>query len=224
MRHSFVLLAAFVCIALSFNACKKSGSGDNKPTEQPGKIPGMGANTGTPEGEQYVLPAGITIVGNIYGDNCDTTYRVGSGYLVEVCVGLFNNKTKDTIIALPAGLIILATNAAEDQHGVVIHETKVVLKAKKLTRVGVGAYCINSSKHSSSSDQTYKLGPVSSSQLMQQLIGWLKNKKINRNEYTDEDAYLETVGTVQSLVWAITDGEGTSDLARQIMLDKIPNK
>lgn len=224
MRHSFVLLTAFVCAALTFNACKKSGSGDNKPTEQPGKIPGMGENTGTPEGEQYVLPAGITLSGTIYGAYCDTTYKVGSGYLVTVCAGLFNSKTKDTTITLPAGLVILATNAAADQHGLLIQETQVVLKAKKLTRVGLAAYCINASKHPSSSGLTYKLGPVSSSELMQELIGLLRNKKLRRNEYQDEDAYLEAMGAAQGLVWSITDGEGMTDMVRQLTLDEIPNR
>ncbi|RPD39118.1 hypothetical protein [Chitinophaga barathri] len=226
MRHSFVLLAATVCMALTFDACKKGGSNDddNKPTEQPGKIPGMGETAGTPEGEQYVLPAGITLSGTIVGDYCDTTYQVGSGEFAAVCVGLLNSKTKDTTIILPAGLVILSTNA-EYQHGVVVQEARILLKAKKITRVGLGAYCINSHKSPSSYSVTYTLGPVSSSPLMKELIGLLRNKKTSKSEFANEDLYQEASSNIQGLVWGITDDMGSADPAvRQIYLDKIPNK
>ncbi len=224
MRHSLVLLTAAVCLALTFNACKKGKSDDNKPTEQAGKIPGMGGNTGTPEGEQYVLPAGITLSGAIYGYYCDSTYIVGSGYHVTVCIGLRSDKTKDTTIILPAGLVILADNAEEDQHGMLVQEAKVLLKAKKITRVSLASYCINSDKHGSSSDQTYTLGPVASSPLMRELIGLLSNKKVNKNEYTDEDEFLEVTSIVQGMVWSITDGTGFTKELRDMMLAEIPDK
>lgn len=227
MRQSFVLLMAAVCMAFSLNACKKGGKNDDKPTEKPGEIRGMGDKPGTPEGEPYILPTGIAVVGQIKGDFCDTTYLRGSGQFVSVCVALANNNTTDVTLTLPSGLIILAENAEEDQHGIVVQETRIVLKAKKITRVGLGAYCINSSKHPSFSSSIYTFGPVTASTLIRQLLDKLKNKKVNMEDYADEDAYIEAESIVQGLIWNLTDGEGQGDLyirMQEEQLPKLPNK
>lgn len=224
MRQSFVLLTIAVSMAFSFYACKKGKSGDSEPTEQAGKIQGMGDSTGLPKGELFVLPTGITTVGTIYGNLCDTAYKVGSGTLVEVCVAFFNSTTTDISLTIPAGLIFLATDAAANQHGILMQDIRVVLKANKLTRVGIGSYCINSSKHPSGYDDVYTFCPVTSSTLMQQLIGWLKNKKVNRTDYTDEDAYDEAKSTIQLLVWRVSDGPAIDAALRTEYLNKIPNK
>lgn len=224
MRQSFVLLAIAVSVAFSFYACKKGSSGDSEPTEQAGKIQGMGDSTGMPKGEQFVLPAGITTVGTIYGTLCDTAYEVGSGTLVEVCIAFFNSSSTDITLTIPAGLILLATDATENQHGVVIQDTRVVLKANKLTRVGIGSYCINSHKSPASYNDVYTIGPVTSSTLMNQLIGWLKTKKVSRAEYTSDDAFRETETTIQLLVWRVSDGPALDAALRNEYLNRIPNK
>lgn len=224
MKQSFVLLTIAVSMAFSFYACKKGNSGDSEPTEQAGKIQGMGDSTGIPQGEQLVLPTGITIVGTIYGYLCDTTYEVGSGSLVEVCVAFFNSSATDITLTIPAGLIFLATDAAENQHGIVMQDIHIVLKANKLTRVGIGSFCINSHKSPSSSSDVYTFGPVTSSTLMNQLIGWLKTKKVNKTDYTDEDAYYEAKSTIQGLVWSVSDGPAFEPAIRNEFLNRIPNK
>lgn len=210
-------------MAFSMNACKKGG-GDNKPTEQAGKIPGMGENTGTPNGEQFVLPAGISVVGTIKGEDCDTVYQVGSGSLVEVCVALFNSKQEDVTLVIPAGLIILATNAQEYQHGIVIQETRITLKANKLTRVSIDSYCINATKHASGESAVYTLGPVSNSVLMRELINLLKNKKLEEREYAENGDYMEASSDVQDLVWLISDHDGLDRATLNAILATIPNR
>lgn len=210
-------------MAFTFNACKKGG-GDNKPTEQPGKIPGMGENTGIPNGEQFVLPTGISVVGTIKGEDCDTIYQVGSGSLVEVCVAIFNSKQEDVTLVIPAGLIILATNAAEDQHGIVIQETRITLKANKLTRVSIDSYCINATKHASSGSSIYTLGPVSNSVLMRELINLLKNKKLEESEYPEYGDYMDVNSDVQGLVWSVSDHDGLDRATLNEILATIPNR
>lgn len=220
MRQSFVLLTIVACMTF---ACKKSDKGDNQPTEQAGRIQGMGDSTGLPQGEPFVLPAGVTTVGTIYGYICDTAYEVGSGSLVQVCVGFLNSSAADITLTIPAGLILIATDASANQHGVVIQDAQVVLKANKLTRVGINSYCINQSKSPSSSGDIYTLGPVTSSILMNQLIGWLKNKKVNKTDYTD-DVYYDVRTIVQGLVWGVSDGPAMDPATRNDFLQRIPNK
>lgn len=221
MKQSFVLLTLIACMAF---ACKKSNKGDDQPTEQAGKIQGMGDMAGIPLGEQFVLPAGISVIGQIYGNICDTTYETGSGYLVQVCIAFFNSKPTDTTITIPAGLVLIATDAAENQHGIVIQETRVVLKANRLTRLGLSSYCINAGKSPSSSSDIYTLGPVSSSTLMKGLIVQLKNKKIDRSEYVEYSDFRDAIENVQGLVWAISDDHSLDTETRNRLLAEIPNR
>lgn len=223
MKQSFVLLTVALLLGFTFNACKKGG-GDNKPAEKPGKIHGMGDNTGTPHGEQFVLPTGISVVGTIKGEDCDSTYQVGSGFLVEVCAALFNSRQEDVTLVIPAGLIILATNAQEYQHGIVIQETRILLKANKLTRVSLDSYCVNAGKHSSTGSSTYTLGPVSNSVLMGELINLLKNKKLEEREYPEYMDYMKATDVVQDLVWDISDQDGLDRATLNATLAAIPNR
>ncbi len=63
-RKAFVLLTAACFAAFTFIACSKSDKKDDEPqtpTEQAGKIPGMGEAAGTPQGTALVYPAGVTL-------------------------------------------------------------------------------------------------------------------------------------------------------------------
>lgn len=223
LRQNLLLLTAMIMLAYVLPACKK-GKNDSGNKEQPGKIPGMGEMAGKPDGTLYQLPGGITLAGPIKGGGCDTVYESGSGNYVQVCVGLQNNSNRDTVIILPAGLIFIADDAEDYQNGIVIQETRIILKAGKITWCGVGSYCINASKSSSSSSMTYQMGPVTNSSLMNELIGMLKNKKISEADYPpDADEYYEAVSAVQGAVWSITDGAGITSYERE-ELAKIANK
>lgn len=226
-RRTLALLTAACLAAFTFISCSKSDKKDDEPgtpKEEAGKIPGLGTAAGTPQGTALTLPAGITFSGDpIKGAVCDTSYEVGSGGLVEVCVAFVNNNTQDVTLTLPAGLIVISDNA-EYQHGFLIQTSTVLLKAKKKTRVGVNFYCVNSSRLPSSGSVTYKIGPVSSSTLLRELCDLLKNKRTARSEYTDFDQYFMTANTIQTLIWSITDGDGLERTTLAETLGRIPNR
>ena len=92
-----------------------------------------------------------------------------------------------------------------------------------ITRCGVGAYCINAHKSPSSYHKTYKIGNVSDSRLIKQLIDLLKNKKINIEEYANSSDYNDAVSIIQPAVWSITDYDGLLDPIKQ-EIATIPNK
>ncbi|AWO02111.1 hypothetical protein DLD77_10600 [Chitinophaga alhagiae] len=208
-------------LAFVLPACKKNKK-DATPTEKPGQIKGMGDQAGTPEGTPFELPANISLAGKIRGSQCDTVYERGSGAYVDVCIALFNSGGTDITLVIPAGLVILA-DEEEYQHGMVVQETRILLKAGQITRCTLGAYCINASKSSSSSSTTYAIGPITGSVLIRELLDLLKNKKINVEDYpADDEAYSEAVGTVQSAVWGITDFDGLQYFKEEIL--KLPNK
>ncbi|RPE14248.1 hypothetical protein EGT74_12315 [Chitinophaga lutea] len=222
LRQGLILLTATLMLAFVIPGCKKNNKNDDAPGETPGKLVGMGEMAGVPTGTPFVFPANISVAGSIYGSSCDTAYRRGSGEFVDVCIGFFNSGTTDYTLTLPAGLTITADDVTY-QHGIIIQDTKILLKAGMITRCGVGAYCINAPKKPSSYTVTYKIGNVSDSRLIKQLIDLLKNKKINIEEYANSSDYNDAVDIIQPAVWSITDFDGLQEPIKQ-EIATIPNK
>jgi hypothetical protein len=89
MKNVFLYALYFILLAFISAgqfACKKSGDGDDPGStgggqEKPGKIPGMGEMPGTPQGEPFKLPAGITLQGEIVGNE---NYLSGQDCVLEV--------------------------------------------------------------------------------------------------------------------------------------------
>ncbi|WP_333863882.1 hypothetical protein [Chitinophaga sp.] len=226
-RKTFVLLTAACLAAFTFMACSKSDKKDDEPStpkEEAGKIPGLGEAPGTPQGTALTYPAGVSLTADkIYGEVCDTAYEVGSGGVVEICAAFTNSNAADVTFTLPAGLVILADDLTY-QHGLLIQDFKVVLKAKRTTRVGIKLYCLNAERKPSNSGMTYKIGPVSSSPLIRQLCENVKNKKVARSEFADEDQYFMASTSIQGLVWGYTDGDGFDAAVLAQLLAEIPNR
>lgn len=221
IKQALVLLTATLMLALVLPACKKDKK--NGPSERPGKIAGMGDQPGTPAGDAFNLPAGVSLAWKIKGDDCDSTYEVGSGSLVDVCVALFNSTNADITLVLPAGLVILA-ESTENQHGIILQETKILLKAGIITRCTLGSYCVNGGKHASSSDDVYSFGPVTNSVLIKELLDLLKGKKVNKEDYKDDySGYYDAIGVLQDAIWAITDYTGLAKENKDAIA-ALPNK
>lgn len=217
------LLTTIVTLVFVMPACKKSNKNDG-PNEQPGKITGLGEMAGVPTGSDFALPANISLAGSIFGSDCDSTYERGSGELVDVCVAFFNGSSTEITLTIPAGLFILAENAGDNQHGIVLQETKILLKAKAVTRVSLGAFCVNAHKSGSSRDKKYNFGKITDSKLIRELIALLAGKKINMEDYgQDYSGYYDATDVAQEAIWAITDFEGlTAEIKSQIAA--LPNK
>lgn len=221
-RKAFVLLTAACFAAFTFMACSKSDKKDDAPQtkETAGNIPGMGKAEGTPQGTALTFPAGVTLSTRpLLGEICDTTYEVGSGGLVEICMAFVNNNATDVTLTLPAGLVVIS-ETTEYQHGLLIQNATIVLKAKRTTQVGVNFWCLNASRAPSSGSAVYKLGPVTNSVLIGQLCEQLKNKRTARHEYTDDTDYYVASNAIQMLIWGYTDGDGftSAELAEQLKL------
>lgn len=226
-RKTFVLLTAACLAAFTFMACSKSDKKDDQPEtpkEEAGKIPGFGKAEGTPQGTALVYPAGVTLSGaQIYGEVCDTAHVVGSGGIVEICIALVNSNAADVTFTLPMGLVVLADDA-KYQHGLLLNDAKIVLKAKRTTRVGVKMWCLNSQKLGSAASKTYKIGPVTNSTLIRNICEQLKNKKTSRADYADEMDYVVVGTRIQNMIWAYTDGNGYDAETFAQILATIPNK
>lgn len=218
-----VLLGAVAVLFLAFSlsSCSKK---DDGPSETPGQLIGFGDSNDMPQGTPYQLPAGISMVDTMHGDECDTVYRVGSGYYVKMCAGLYNSGSNDVELLLPGGLICVASDRSSYQNGLLLQATKIILKAKKVTNCSILTYCTNAGKHAASDNMYYTFGPVTNSTLIQELVTLVKNKKINVSDYpAGSSDYSDVTSTLQGAVWDITDGRGLSDGHRS-EIQQIPNK
>ncbi|GGG81139.1 hypothetical protein GCM10007415_12140 [Parapedobacter pyrenivorans] len=234
-RFISMLVVMVTCVAIL--SCSKdndpSPEDDAELQQEIGSLPGLGEQSGTPQGTAFKLPDGVTVDGTITGDYCDEAeIRIGSGHYVTVCVGLRNDNDEEKKVIFPGGLI-LVSETDEYQHGVVVEETMVVIPPKKTIRFIFHTYCGNNSRSSASSLAVYTFGPVTNSKLLGRLIDDLKGKKIAAVDYWDEDGvsddYYAIESTVQALVWQITDGSAFMDWETfnhmyQQQLNELPNK
>ncbi|WP_257658800.1 hypothetical protein [Parapedobacter lycopersici] len=219
-NHLFLLF--LLTLGLTLSSCSKDKD-EPIPDEVAGQIPGLGEAEGEPQGAPFTLPDGVRLESDILGESCDTTLSRGSGYYVTVCVGLVNETNEDITLVLPAGLVLIAQDK-DYQSGMLLQGTTIVLRKKAVTRCTLFTFCANNHRSSSSRNCVYTLGPVTNSRLVGELIGLLQGKRINAEDYgDDETGYMTTVSTVQSALWSITDGYGLDEYYK-MALTEIPNK
>ena len=197
MRTISRLLLLTVTASVLIFSCKKDdggGPGDSGPAA------GMGDTPGELQGTAFTLPSQITLLDTISGTNehsMDICKESGYGSYVDVYVP-FVNRGQTTTLTIPAGLT-LKSLSNEDQNGIVVQSETLTFTASDTCMVYLKAYCINLSRHSSSSSSRYVFGPVTNAGAMLELCTLLKNKNIASHG-----------SDIQSMVWNITDGQGLS--------------
>jgi hypothetical protein len=203
--------------------------------ETPGKIPGLGEMPGEPEGNQFNLPAGVRLVGEIEGQEDGSSSRDcvfdGPGFNVIVKMKLKRDSSVSgpLTVEFPPGLII--TSAAEGfQHGLLVERILVTIppiqpgSGGDECQISLLLFCLNSAKRTSDATARYKFGPVTSSKLLKDLINRLKGKKINYREFADGDpVWFENQEKIQDAIWQLTDGKGLREKDIQY-LNELPNR
>ena len=211
----------FLLMLLFLVNCKKESEPIRSANDKPGHIPGVGEASGLPEGTQFALPKGIKLIGAIVGeengpDNGQCVYD-GSGFWVNVTMTLRNDSISSSVtVEFPPGLVI--TSLSEGfQHGLLLEQVLVTLPPKENggpgqpCQVTLMLSCLNASRHPSSAEASYKLGPVTSSALLKDFIYRLSGKKTKYSEYQGSDLFFENQEYVQDALWSITDGDGLTD-------------
>jgi len=216
--------------------CKKDKSPDDDIKEQPGHIPGMGNNKNAPEGALFQLPKGVSLVGaikgyDLYPTTQDACVMDGTGRHVMVKMTLQNDSIgAPRTVEFPPGLVIVSTSEGF-QSGLLVEKVVVELPPRQ---PGPGAppkcivrlmlSCVNQSLNPSEDFATYKLGPVTSSPLIKDLIKKLSGKKLRYSQYADKDQWEDVEEIVQKAVYALTEhGEGIDDRLME-KINKLPNK
>jgi hypothetical protein len=239
-RYALYFLMLMLVSASQF-ACKKSkGSDDPGSTgagkEQPGHIPGMGDTPGTPQGEPFKLPAGITLKGEIVGNDDFMSGQDcvvdGQGYAVTVKMKLHRDSagTGPIEVVFPAGLVIVSASEGF-QSGLLVERVVVTIppvppgSGGSDCQVTLMLFCLNANLKASKPSAKYRLGVVTNSEQIKNFIQKVSGKKISYSAYPagNKEDYFTNSGFLQVALWDITDGEG---LTKENLgnIQGVPNK
>ena len=217
-------LITLVVIAVGNYSCNKSD--DDKESaepgnEKPGKIPGMGNAGGEPLGEPFKLPAGISLKGDIVGNEdgesgLDCVFD-GQGFWVTVKIKLHRDTGTTTPIEVvfPAGLVV--TSALEGfQNGLLVERVVVTIppiqpgSGGSDCQVTLMMFCLNADRKPSDATARYKFATVTNSVQIKDLIQKLSGKRISFSAYpaNNNDDYFLNQEFIQEALWHITNGDG----------------
>lgn len=231
---SLCWLIALAILPGTQTGCKKDKVQEEKSNEKPGHIPGMGNEPGAPAGEQFKLPKGISIVGEIKGAEYWNSTPNGCGYdgsgkdvIVKIIL------QRDSIggpptVEFPPGLIITSTSEGF-QSGLLVERVVVPLPPREpgsgppKCTVTLFLSCLNKSKNRSEDHAVYKFGPVTSSPLIKDLLKRLAVKKTLLSQYPSKAEWEKTAEVVQDALWSLTEYEGLTQDDLQYIAE-LPNK
>jgi hypothetical protein len=219
-----------------------AGNTQNLNADAPGAIPGLGDAGGDVVGETFTLPDGVEMEGGVEAPGYSHSIRefynkesslnlpdfnvieVNGGYNVTRGSGgkfvlltfrLRNTNAVGTEVIFPAGLVAVSTSGS--QNGLLIKKTSVIVPANETIKVALAMYCANHYRGSSAGGIYNDIFIVISSSTLQPLFDLVANKRINIEEYTDNDksTYWGIVNKMTDIVWHVTDGSGLtqSDIA-----------
>jgi hypothetical protein len=169
---------------------------------------GTEAPYASPAGAAFILPAGVTLEGDIGGDlSGDTKEHCKNAEDVEyasdvvlACVGLRNAGSADVVVTFPAGLAFVA-KTAETTNGILVHQHDVTVPAG-LTYFAFRPASLNQACQPGAATDHYTFGNVTNDSKLVEVLTLAKTKKVNGD-----------VGAqaVQKMIWDVTDGSGVTD-------------
>ncbi|MCZ4693998.1 hypothetical protein [Ancylomarina euxinus] len=244
MRKIKFILITLMFLSGTIISCEKN---DSQSKEEPGNIPGMGDAGGELEiAAPFVLPPGISIVGEVRGAGDSSVSLVGENFLrsesnlkdYEGMYGsggqwvllnmVFENTTKeDQEVIIPAGCVFEYNrddNETDDnnyQNGICLQEIRITIFGSTQLNVVLFLYCVNKGKEGSSSLVSYIIRGTSTSELIDFLVDALRYKMIDINDFAPEemDEYNSITDRIQEIVWAITNGSGLTQADKDFIDD-----
>lgn len=231
------LLFALLLSTVALYSCEKE---DPAPTPAPEPTPtdyyaGLGTTPGTPAGKPYLLPAGISVVGEIRGglsgkapyeknykgpfnDFPKASYvTLGTGTYVNLYMMLYNSNFTNLSFSLPGGLIFVDSSDVFNhepvyQKGYILQNVNVSINAFDTAYIQLRAYCLNHTLSPSTYDAVYYFGPVTSNPQLNTITGIMATKA-----YPFGEEY-----NIQTIIWNVTDYGLTLTSAEIAYLNGLP--
>ncbi|MBN2729299.1 MAG: hypothetical protein JXR53_08750 [Bacteroidales bacterium] len=185
---------------------------------------GLGDNPGIPAGSLYSFPAGIEIVGFVHGNApavssapqfdkeknlnsfmpvSDKSYvEYGYGSLVNLYFTLENTTNQQILVTIPKGTICHeADHDPQSQHGLLVKTVEIPVPANGTVDIHLKLFCVNAHHGIAIADDPYKIGVITVNPDLLTVCNILNAKStIDSGDY----------GTIQSIIWKITDNGGFS--------------
>lgn len=217
MKKLFTLFS--VAILVTFSSCIKELP---ESESEAGNIPGMGETAGELEiVEQFVLPEGVTIVGEISGgiaseaptdDDLKSTMRHrsrGSGNQVRCDFTFRNDRPEPCDVEIPAGTVVeCKTKEGEPngQHGICLQTIRIHLLGNEMVQMKFYLYCLNQGRPGSRTLDTYIIRGITGSESFGDLCNALSPKKIDISQFSDRmEDYNVITERIQQCVWQLTN-------------------
>ena len=221
---------------IGFTACEQ--------TEKPGGIPGMGETPGELEIDKpFVAPEGVTIdvagLDEIRLDDAASgsanlksaqwswgnTFSCGGSkdkndfvFWINVNISMSNSNNSEMCVTIPQGTVF-ETSDPNGQNGILLTDMKICVKAHEVVDCNLMLMCLNYLRPGSKKDIFYKMLGTTNSKLLQELISYLKGKKIGIEFYTnivpssklkstsaeDLETYKEIADRIQNTIWDLTN-------------------
>lgn len=187
----FATLTVFLCIT----GCQPPVNPEEEettPSASASAAPGFGTSRAQPQGQPFVWPTGVTVLGKpkleyeCLVDAVNKKQIYGSGGAVRFCLTLHNANHQPVTVILPPGIIWIAETVTETQavqNGILIKSVRILIPASSQLSVMLNAFCINLDRSPTDYGDTYNPQPVITSQAgMLELSRLVASKKINDEE------------------------------------------
>jgi hypothetical protein len=210
------ILIGLVVLMFALASCTKENP------ESAGSIPGMGDAEGNLEiNAPFILPEGITLVGDITGlDNSGTkgsaakssgTSCFGSGgRMIKLKLTCLNTTNKRKTLFFPKGLLWKCKEKGY-QDALLCQTTWCTMEANSQRTILIDLYCINFGRDPSDHLSSYQILGVTSSRTIWSLLNLIRWRKINFEHWynpskgEDGPTYDLITERVQDIVWNLTN-------------------
>jgi hypothetical protein len=238
MKRKINLFIIAMLFLMGFTACEQN--------EKPGGIPGMGDTPGELEvAESFEAPEGISIdvkgsgVISVTDENAvsvlkssmewDWSHIFGCGgsfhgnnkfvFWITVDISINNNCDSLKCITISRGTIFKVSDPRA-QNGILLEDVKVCVKAHSVKKIKIMLMCLNRGRHGSEKDMYYEILGVTNSNLIKELLSFLKGKKIGLEHYIEINngpvslksvgndylkEYREIADHIQNSIWKLTN-------------------
>ncbi len=242
-RKSYLLFAILIAVGVIYSSCKKETASPQPdkpyvPVHQQNTAAGLGTTHGFPTGTQYSLPSYIHIIGSIRGGILGKSYDVdkdkyqgyfpyvqsekswtdyGTGTYINLYIKFYNSLATGVTLTIPGGLIFCDSLDIIDsigiyQKGYIMQAVNIPIAAQDTAFAHILAYCLNLHLSPSNYNSVYYIGPITNNPELNQITTIMAPKQY---PYGQE-------GSIQSIIWNVTDYGLTLDSANIAYLNSLP--
>jgi hypothetical protein len=188
--RSFNLSASLV-IFLWISGCHTSVKPDQEettPSTSTSSAPGFGTSNARPEGQPFVWPTGVKVLGkpkleyDCLSDAVNKKRQYGSGGVVRFCLTLYNSGSQSVTVVFPPGLVWISESEMV-QNGIIVKSARIPVPANSQLTIMLDAFCINEDRDPTDYGDLYEPQPIVTSHAgMLELSQLVANKQINDEE------------------------------------------